>query len=139
MQVVKRGGGSTRSLWGKVCQAIRAVRLELRASKDEILRAYLNGAPYGQNLIGCEAASRRYFGKPASELTLPESALLAGLPRAPSALEPLRHPRAALERRNHVLDRMWADGPPRRAGYGPRDAGASRPLRSPARRAAGNR
>lgn len=110
MQVVKQPHGRARSLWGKALQAIRAVRLELRASKDEILAAYLNNAPYGQNLVGCEAASRRYFGKPSIELTLPEAALLAGLPQSPNALSPLRHPERALTRRGHVLDRMLDEG-----------------------------
>ncbi|MCX8036654.1 MAG: penicillin-binding protein 1C [Candidatus Sumerlaeia bacterium] len=106
MQVVKRGGKPTRSLAGKVWQAVEAVRLELRANKDAILAAYLNGAPYGLNLVGCEAAARRYFGKPASELTLAEAALLAGLPKSPAGYAPLQHPERALRRRNYVLRRM---------------------------------
>ncbi|MCX7045779.1 MAG: penicillin-binding protein 1C [Candidatus Sumerlaeota bacterium] len=109
MQVAKRSGAPTRSFWGKARQAIVALRLEMRVAKDDILCAYLNSAPYGQNLTGCEAAARRYFGKPALELTLPEAALLAGMPRSPSALSPYKYPERALERRNHVLDRMRAD------------------------------
>ncbi|MBI5092782.1 MAG: penicillin-binding protein 1C [Candidatus Hydrogenedentes bacterium] len=110
MQVVKQTDRSPRSLTGKACQAITALRLERHASKTEILAAYLDEAPYGLNLIGCDAAARRYFGKPAKELTLPEAALLAGLPKAPSAYMPLTHPDAALARRNYVLRRMRAEG-----------------------------
>ena len=106
MQVVKEGNRRSRTLRGKLLQAVRALRIELRCSKDGILRTYLNTAPYGLNLTGAEAAARRFFGKPARELTLSEAALLAGLPKAPSALMPLRHPERALERRNYVLERM---------------------------------
>ncbi|MCE5231658.1 penicillin-binding protein 1C [bacterium] len=110
MQVIKLTDGPAGSIFGKVGQAISAVRLDLRADKDEILTAYLNRAAYGLNLIGCEAASRRYFGKPSSELTLPEAALLAGLPRAPSHLMPLEHAKKARVRRNWVLRRMRDEG-----------------------------
>lgn len=110
MQVVKRRHSSTRSIAGKVVQAVQALRLERHATKNEILCAYLNSAPYGLNLVGCEAAARRYFGKPALELTLEEAALLAGLPKAPTALMPLAKPEAARDRRNHVLVRMRDEG-----------------------------
>ncbi|MCX7013472.1 MAG: penicillin-binding protein 1C [Candidatus Sumerlaeota bacterium] len=111
MQVVKAWRGApSRSLWRKLCQAIQAVRLDWRAPKADILEAYLNKAPYGLNLVGCEAAARRYFGKPAAELTLAEAALVAGLPKAPGALEPLKHPEAAKRRRDHVLQRMREEG-----------------------------
>ena len=110
MQVVKQVDRPGRSLSGKAYQAIQAVRLDARLSKDEILWAYLNTAPYGLNLVGCEAASRRYFGKPASELTVGESALLAGLPKAPTALMPLNYPEKARNRRDYVLGRMLDEG-----------------------------
>ncbi|MBI4559867.1 MAG: penicillin-binding protein 1C [Candidatus Hydrogenedentes bacterium] len=110
MQVVKRARGPSRSLWNKLCQAVQAVRLERRVTKDQILRSYLNGAPYGLNLVGCEAASRRYFGKSAKELSLSEAALLAAMPKAPSMFTPLKHPELALARRNYVLRRMRDEG-----------------------------
>jgi penicillin-binding protein 1C len=110
MQAVKLHEGERGGLTGKLAQAWQALRIERRLEKAEILAAYLNSAPYGQNLVGAEAAARRYFGKPAAELTLPEAALLAGLPQAPSALEPLAHPERALARRNHVLHRMRDEG-----------------------------
>lgn len=109
MQVAKRAGASATPLQ-KAWQAIAAIRLERIVSKDEILAAYLNTAPYGLNLSGAEAAARRYFGKPANELTLPEAALLAALPKAPTTLAPLRHPEAARRRRDYVLARMRDEG-----------------------------
>ncbi|MCP4639152.1 MAG: penicillin-binding protein 1C, partial [bacterium] len=110
MQVVKQTDQCTRSLSGKAYQAAQALRLERRIDKDRILWAYVNSAPYGLNLVGCEAAARRYFGKPARELTLPEAALLAGLPKAPTALMPLANPDKARRRRDYVLDRMRDEG-----------------------------
>ncbi len=109
MQVVKRRHPS-RSFTGKTVQAFQALRLDARVSKDAILECYLNSAPYGLNLVGCEAASRRYFGKPASELTLADAALLAGLPKSPTAFMPLKHPDEARLRRDYVLRRMRDDG-----------------------------
>ncbi|MCC6697478.1 MAG: penicillin-binding protein 1C [Candidatus Hydrogenedentes bacterium] len=110
MQVVKQNGPPSRTIAGKAWQAIQALRLERHATKDEILRTYLNTAPYGLNLVGCEAAARRYFGKPAKELTLSEAALLAGLPKSPGGLMPLKNPENALARRNYVLARMRDEG-----------------------------
>jgi len=110
MQVVKHADRTPRSLAGKVRQAWQAVRLDLRVEKDVILETYLNTAPYGLNLVGCEAAAQRFFGKPAAELTLAEAALLAGLPKAPGALNPLRDGRAARARRQYVLRRMLEEG-----------------------------
>ena len=110
MQVVKPADRPERSWRAKIWQAVQAVRLELRTDKDSILGAYLNRAPYGLNLNGCEAAARRYFGKPSSELTLAEAALIAGLPKAPNALMPLSHPQAARQRRDYVLRRMREEG-----------------------------
>lgn len=110
MQVVKKQNHRRRSLVSKALQAIRALRLEHRVTKQQILQAYLNRAPYGMNLVGCEAASRRFFGKPANELTLPEAALLAGLPKSPTRLMPLANPERALVRRNYVLARMLEEG-----------------------------
>lgn len=110
MQVVKSAGRAPRTLWGKTRQAVQALRLERWRGKRAILRAYLNNAPYGLNLVGAEAASRRYYGKPARELTLPEAALLAGLPKSPTALMPLKHAGRARHRRDYVLARMREEG-----------------------------
>ncbi|MBX3176876.1 MAG: penicillin-binding protein 1C [Candidatus Hydrogenedentes bacterium] len=110
MQLVKLEGLDSRRPAGKLAQAVYALRLEKAAEKDAILDAYLNRAPYGMNLIGADAAAWRYFGKRAQTLNLPEAALLAGLPRAPSRLNPLAHPERARERRDYVLRRMHAEG-----------------------------
>ncbi len=110
MQIVKLADDLDRSLPNKAVQAWRALRLERNASKDAILEAYLNSAPYGLNLVGCESAARRYFGKPSNELTLAEAATLAALPKSPVGLMPLKRADAALARRNYVLDRMFYEG-----------------------------
>ena len=106
MQLVKRAESTPRSVRGKLEQAVSALRLERSVGKRQILETYLNTAPYGGNLVGVEAASLRWFGKPSSELVLSEAALLAGLPKSPTALNPLRHPDRALARRNLVLRQM---------------------------------
>jgi len=110
MQLVKLGGRDSRSPGGKLDQALHALRLEKSLDKEAILQAYLNRAPYGMNLIGAEAAAWRYFGKTAQTLTLPEEALIAGLPKAPSRLNPLSHPERARARRDYVLGRMYSEG-----------------------------
>ncbi len=95
--------------WGwtrKLRQATRALHLEFVRDKDWILQQYLNLAPYGGNLVGCEAAARFYVGKPVAELTLSEASLLAGVPQHPVKLRPDRHPAAARRRQRHVLQRM---------------------------------
>ncbi|HEY0512542.1 MAG TPA: PBP1A family penicillin-binding protein [Thermoanaerobaculia bacterium] len=87
-----------------------AQEIERRYSKEEILELYLNNIYFGNRARGIEAASRQYFGHPAKELTLPEAALLAGLPKAPSHYDPRRHPDEALTRRNLVLALMRDQG-----------------------------
>ena len=85
-------------------------QLERTQTKRQILVEYANRAPFGGNLVGAGAASWRYFGRPCSQLSLGEAALLAGLPQSPNRLRPDRHPAASLVRRNHVLERMLAMG-----------------------------
>jgi len=106
MQVVKISRKMKRRIPDKIIQAWLALRLERRATKNQIIQAYLNKAPYGMNLVGCESAAWRYWGKSAKELTLPEAALLAGLPRSPTYLNPLKYPERAIKRRNFVLSKM---------------------------------
>ncbi|NHC15225.1 transglycosylase domain-containing protein [Motilibacter deserti] len=85
-----------------------AVALEEQLTKDEIFERYLNIAYYGNGAYGIETAANRYFSKPASKLTLPEAALLAGLVQRPNATSPDKEENrpAAIERRNVVLNRM---------------------------------
>ena len=106
MQVARILEPQPRSIGGKLRQILRALQLELRYSKDEILALYINNAPMGGVLAGVEAASRSYLGKPASRLSHAEAALLAVLPQAPSLLRPDLHPDAARIARDKVLRRM---------------------------------
>ena len=78
--------------------------------KAEILEQYLNRVYYGAGAVGVEAASQRYFGKPSAHLSLAEAALVSGLPKAPTLLNPLRDLEAAVARQRHVLRRMRASG-----------------------------
>jgi len=110
MQVAGMRLGHPRTFPGKAVEAFRALQLDASFDKDDILEAWLNLAPFGGNLVGIEAASRGWFGKPASACTLAEAALLAGLPGAPERFRPDRHPDAAMRRRHVVLDRMLAEG-----------------------------
>src|SRR5215208_2194986 len=98
----------------KIIEARLANEEEDQHSKDEILTRYLNTAPYGTNdgatAIGVEAAAETYYSKHARDLTLPEAAMIAGLPQAPSQYNPLLNPRAAIARRNEVLQAMEKQG-----------------------------
>ncbi len=99
-----------RSLARKLQELTLALWLEVRLSKKEILTLYLNRAYLGAGAYGAEAASRRYFGKSAADLSLPEAAMLAGLLKAPSALAPTSDLARARERATIVLGRMEAEG-----------------------------
>lgn len=99
-----------RTLERKVKELILAYRLEKRYKKDQILAKYLNTIYFGEGAYGVEAAAQTYFGRHAKHLTLPQSALLAGLIRSPARYSPFKHPEAAKNRRRHVLDRMLAEG-----------------------------
>src|SRR6266540_3306835 len=95
-----------KSLERKLKEAVLALELERRYSKDRILEMYLNQVYFGHGSYGVEAAARTYFGKSVSELTVRESALIAGLPRAPSNYSPFDRGEAAKRRREVVLRRM---------------------------------
>ena len=98
----------------KIVEAKMAIDYERENSKREILQKYLNTAPYGTNqgrtAIGIDAGSRVYFSTAPSDLTLPQAALLAGLPQAPSDYNPIQNPAGAKRRRNEVLDAMAENG-----------------------------
>jgi penicillin-binding protein 1A len=98
----------------KLVEAHLAYEEEEAHSKQWILTAYLNTAPYGtvegETAVGAEAAAQTYYGKPARELGLTEAAMIAGLPQAPSEYNPFLDPRAALERRDEVLEAMRDQG-----------------------------
>ncbi|HEX8715064.1 MAG TPA: transglycosylase domain-containing protein, partial [Solirubrobacteraceae bacterium] len=103
-------GGDQHTLKQKIIEAKLAIEYSKRHSKREVLTSYLNSVPYGtlggQTAIGVQAASRELFDKPASQLNLQQSALLAGLPQAPSQYNPFRDSREARRRRNEVLAKM---------------------------------
>ncbi|MGN6216234.1 MAG: transglycosylase domain-containing protein [Solirubrobacterales bacterium] len=98
----------------KIKEAALANELFEKHSRGWILAQYLNTAPYGtvegQTAVGAEAAAQTYFSKPAKDLELPEAALIAGLPQAPSEYNPFLDPKAALKRRNEVLNAMHEQG-----------------------------
>ena len=95
-----------KSITRKVKEMIIAIRMERELSKDEIMALYLNMINFGSRAYGVAAASYTFFGKTPDQLTIDEAALLAGLPNAPSAYNPISHPEKALIRRNWVLGRM---------------------------------
>jgi penicillin-binding protein 1A len=103
-------GGDQHTLRQKIIEAKLAIDYNEHHSKRSILTSYLNSVPYGtvggQTATGVQAAARIFFDKPASQLNLEQSALLAGLPQAPSEYNPFRDPSAARERRNEVLAKM---------------------------------
>ncbi|MES0062364.1 transglycosylase domain-containing protein [Mesorhizobium sp. M0041] len=99
-----------RTLERKVQEVLLALWLEHKHTKDQILEMYLNRVYFGSGAYGVEAASRRYFGKSARDVTLSEAALLAGLLKAPSRLSPARDPKAAEERSQLVLAAMRDEG-----------------------------
>src|SRR5207249_4442385 len=95
-----------KSVERKLKEAVLALELERRYSKDRILEMYLNQVYFGAGSYGVEAATRTYFGKGVSELTVRESALIGGLPRAPSNYSPFERSEAAKRRREVVLRRL---------------------------------
>jgi penicillin-binding protein 1A len=99
-----------RSVARKLKEAALAWQLEQRKKKDWILTAYLNTIYFGNGAYGIEQAAITYFHEHASQLTLPQAALLAGIPRDPALYDPVTNPKAATERRRLVLDQMRAQG-----------------------------
>jgi penicillin-binding protein 1A len=95
-----------RDLNRKILEAFVALRIESSYSKDQILGFYTNRIYFGSGLYGLETASRAYFAKPSSELTLQEAAMLAGLIRSPNRYSPLSNIEGAVSQRDEVLDRM---------------------------------
>jgi penicillin-binding protein 1C len=95
-----------RNPFTKLRETLAARRLEMTWSKNQILAAYLNRLDYGNLRIGAAEAARFYFQKPLNDLSLAECALLAGLPQAPSRLNPLKNPKQAVKRRDLILSRL---------------------------------
>ena len=92
----------------KFKEMLLALKIEQELSKDEILELYMNVVPFGKRAYGAQAAAWTYYGKPLNQLSLAQLAMLAGIPQAPSAANPINGPERALARRNLVLSRMLA-------------------------------
>ena len=111
MQVIRLSRpGAPRNIPEKMLEAVMATRLEIRHSKRKILLLYASNAPFGGNVVGLEAAAWRYFGRPASELSWAESAMLAVLPNSPALIHPGRNRDRLLQKRNFLLDKLLENG-----------------------------
>jgi len=112
MQLVKNLYDPTapRSLDQKIDEAYLAEQLEKKYTKQQILTSYLNGVFYGNNAVGVQAAALTFFNKPVWKISLPQAALIAGLPQAPTSYNPFVHPGVARDRRNEVLQQMADQG-----------------------------
>jgi penicillin-binding protein 1C len=106
MQVIRLSRNKRRTFWEKGLEAILATRLEFRYSKEKILALYASHAPFGGNVVGLNAASWRYFGRPAEQLSWAEAATLAILPNAPSMLHLSKNREFLLKKRNRLLKRL---------------------------------
>lgn len=102
--------GDERSVKRKIREALVALRIDRDLGKERVLEIYLNEIYLGAGAYGVGAAAQVYFDKQLSQLDLPECALLAGMPKAPSQADPFRHRERALERRNYVIRRLFDDG-----------------------------
>ncbi|MDR0894038.1 MAG: penicillin-binding protein 1C [Prevotellaceae bacterium] len=110
MQTIRLMRGEERTLTEKLNEMIWATRLELRATKEEILALYLSHAPFGGNVVGIDAAAWRYFGHPADDLSWAEAATLAVLPNSPAMIHLAKSRTALLAKRNRLLKRLYQQG-----------------------------
>ena len=94
----------------KIYEMLLALKIESLLSKDQILELYMNQIYLGQRAYGFSAACDTYFGKPIKDITVAEAAMLAGLPKAPSAYNPVRNPKRATIRQQYIIDRMFENG-----------------------------
>jgi penicillin-binding protein 1C len=109
MQVARMANKSKRNIWNKVYEMLLSVRIECGFSKNEIINLYAAHAPFGGNVVGLEAASWRYFNRPAYLLTWAEAASLAILPNAPSIIHPSKNRSWLLHKRNQLLDQLLVE------------------------------
>ncbi len=107
MQVARNFYLSTEKTFArKIYEILLALKIESMLSKDQILELYMNQIYLGQRAYGFATACETYFGKPLQQITVAEAAMLAGLPKAPSAYNPIRNPKRAIFRQQYILDRM---------------------------------
>lgn len=107
MQVVRLAYKNKRTLWNKLLEIFRAIKLDFRYNKEEILKMYVNHAPYGSNIIGYHAASLKYFYREPDQLTWSQAATLAVLPNSPGLIAPQVNPDLLIKKRNRLLKRLW--------------------------------
>ncbi len=107
MQVVKMAQPKERSYFNKYLEIVHAFKLEKYYKKDEILKMYLNNAPYGGNIVGYKTASYMYFRKSPKELTWSEAALLAVLPNSPGLMNVEKNREKLIEKRNFLLKKLY--------------------------------
>lgn len=110
MQVIRLSRRGERTLWTKAVECFMATRLEMRYSKDEILRMYASHAPFGGNVVGIDAALWRYLGSDECEMSWAEAATLAVLQNSPSSITPWKNRASLLEKRNRLLTRLCRSG-----------------------------
>ncbi len=111
MQVARNFYLSTeKTFTRKIYEILLALKIERQLSKPQILEVYMNQIFLGQRAYGFAAAAEIYFGKPLAEVTVAEAAMLAGLPQAPSAYNPVSNPKRAARRQQYIIDRMEANG-----------------------------
>ena len=111
MQVARNFYLSTeKTFTRKIYEILLALKIERQLSKPQILEIYMNQIFLGQRAYGFAAASEIYFGKPLAEVTVAEAAMLAGLPQAPSAYNPVSNPKRAARRQQYIIDRMETNG-----------------------------
>ncbi len=101
---------SEKTFTRKIYEILLALKIESRLSKQQILEIYMNQIYLGQRAYGFAAASETYFGKPLKDISIAEAAMLAGLPKAPSAYNPVANPRRATVRQLYIIDRMLENG-----------------------------
>jgi penicillin-binding protein 1C len=106
MQVIRLSRRQNRSIWQKLTEMWLALRLEFRYSKQEIISLYASNAPFGSNVVGLDAASWRYFGRKAENLSWGEMATLAVLPNSPSLVHPGKNSTRLIKKRNDLLDKL---------------------------------
>jgi penicillin-binding protein 1A len=94
----------------KMKEILLAIKIDYTLSKSKILELYLNKVYFGKGAYGVSQAAHIYYHKSLNELTLPEMAMIAGLPQSPSRVNPIANPQKSIKRRNHVLKRMWLEG-----------------------------
>lgn len=111
MQVARNFYLSTeKTFTRKIYEVLLALKIESMLTKEQILEVYMNQIYLGQRAYGFAAASEIYFGKPLKDISIAEAAMLAGLPKAPSAYNPIVNPKRATERQQYIIDRMLENG-----------------------------